>query len=213
MVCDLWWLSDMTYMWQTPSLIIQPLPPYSARYSYATKRGTTQSSMHLSTERAPFQLLVIVLDQSFSSAGVRKRISEFCAQRCFKCFVNWWLEISLFSHMSRVSWWSAISLSKQMLGELSCSLNIRHVHFKHEIVLPQFQWFNIISGGTITMSSYNVKAWYNLSYPLQTYCHLSVNAKLSASWRLGETYGIIKNGSGRKKNSASCGSKLVWNPF
>ena len=48
-----------------------PLPANSARFGYATKRGTTQSSVHLSTETASSVLLGILDDQSFSSAGVR----------------------------------------------------------------------------------------------------------------------------------------------
>ena len=42
--------------------------------------------------------------------------------------------------------------------------------------------------------------WYNLSCPLQTYCHFSNTEKLFVSWQFFETYGIINYGSGWRRD-------------
>ena len=53
------------------------------------------------------------------------------------------------------------------------------------------------------MVSYKNNVWYNLSCLLQTYCHLSIIKKLFISWQFFETYGVINNGSGWRKDFVS----------
>ena len=63
-----------------------------------------------------------------------------------------------------------------------------------EIVLPRFQQLNTICAGIMTASNYKRKAWCHLTCLPQPYCHLSTNT-------LRQTYGVTRNGSGRRKNS------------
>ena len=49
------------------------------------------------------------------------------------------------------------------------------------------------------VGGYKRSAWYNPSCLLQTYCHLSINKKMSVTWQFFKTYGIINYGSGWKK--------------
>ena len=94
----------------TPSLIIQPLPS-NCQIELCHKKGITQSFLHLSTETAPSPLLATFLSPAFSSASVRNSLSVVFVQHCFKCSASLQLEISLFSHMARVTWRSAVALS------------------------------------------------------------------------------------------------------
>ena len=85
----------------------------------------------------------------------------------------------------------------------SHSIHIVCVYSEYEIVLPWFQQSNPISAGITAMSNYNREAWYHMSCLLQAYCHLSTNADCQLADRFGKTYGITKNGCGRRKN---CGN-------
>lgn len=87
--------------------------------SLCHERITTQSSTHLSTEMTSSLLLMIFLGLSFSSTCVRNSLFEFFVEHCFKCFVNWWLEIYWFLHTAQVAWQESIAFSKQILGEQS----------------------------------------------------------------------------------------------
>ena len=50
------------------------------------------------------------------------------------------------------------------------------------------------------MVSYKTKVWYNWSCLEQTYYCLSTNKKLLVSWQFSGPYGVIKYGSGWKKD-------------
>ena len=145
------------------------------------ERGNTQYSTHLSTETGPSPLLAIFLDPSFSFAGVRNSLSEFCVLHHFKFSANRWPEISWFSNTTRVSWQGGVALAKQMLGESSQNVNIGHPEY--EMVPPRFQRLCLISAGINAVSNYNRKTWYNLSCLLQACCHLSTKTKLSVIWQ------------------------------
>ena len=50
------------------------------------------------------------------------------------------------------------------------------------------------------MVSYKTNVWYNLSCLEQTYYCLSTNKKLLVSWQFSGPYGVIKYGSGWRKD-------------
>ena len=102
----------------------------------------------------------------------------------FQSFMNWWLEISRFSHKVWVSWRSAVSFGKQMPGVPNSAHRIAKTSCASTpiwIVWPWFQRSGIISAGMITMSTCYRKAWYNPSCLLPAYDHLSTNTKLSVN--------------------------------
>ena len=119
---------------QTPSLLIQILPSNSARFGYAAK-GELPGPPRIFPPKQRHSLpLAIFLDPSFSPAGVRNGLFEFCVQRCFKFSTKWWLEISRFSHEGPASWRSVVAFGKQMLGEPSRCVNIGCVRSEYETV-------------------------------------------------------------------------------
>ena len=57
-------------------------------------------------------------------------------------------------------------------------------------------YFIFICAGVSNVVSYKRNVWYNFSFLLQTYCHLSIIDKMFVSWQYLETYGVINYGSG-----------------
>ena len=166
---------------QIPSLIIQPLLSNSAKFSCAMKGKPSSPPCICPPKQSSLHCLWSFSDHLFH-LPVSVSLCEFCARYCFKCSMNWWLEFSWSSQTTWVCWWSTIAFNAQRTkSNPSYSINIGRLHSKQEIVPAQFQQFNIISAGIITMSNYNRKAWYNLRCPLKAYCHLSTTAKLSIS--------------------------------
>ena len=56
--------------------------------------------------------------------------------------------------------------------------------------------FGLSCADVSDMGSYKTNTWYNLICLLQPSCHLITNEKLSVSWQISETCGVMSGGSG-----------------
>ena len=102
--------------------------------------------------------------------------------------------------------WALIRLWKQhRIQARIYYINMRHVRPRLKKRIPsRFKQFWFIFAGVRNASGYWRNAWYNLSCPLQIYCHFSTIKKMSGSWQFFKTYGVINYGSGSYSLSLKC---------